>query len=241
MLTASGIDFHPTDPSPYLVRIEDIAHALAHTCRYGGHTSSFYSVAQHSVLISRALPPDLRLWGLLHDAAEAYVGDIPRPLKGHLQGYDGIEGRVMQAIVLAFNLQPSTMPPEVKAIDDAIIADEAKALMPRAARDWPGAELALGIEIEPWAPGYARAVFLYEYTKLTTMIPGKPGVGLTAAQAKALGPLRGGNSLVEALWKVRADMLSRLLDLGLVERHDKTLCRITDKGRAALADYANQN
>lgn len=167
LMTASGLDFYPMAPSPLDVDIEDIAHALANTCRYGGHARSFYSVAQHSVLVSRALPPNLRRWGLLHDAAEAYVGDIPRPLKRHLQGYAEIEATVMGCIAIALNLRPLVMPDEVKQVDNAIIADEAKALMPERSRTWPGAEDALGIEIDPWSPGKARAAFLMEYRHLS--------------------------------------------------------------------------
>jgi hypothetical protein len=166
LMTASGLDFYPMAPDPAAVRIEDIAHALSNICRYGGHVSKFYSVAQHSVLVSRALPPHLRLWGLLHDSAEAYVGDIPRPLKRHLVGYEAIEAGVMAAIVTALGLSPAEMPREVKTVDNAIIADEARALMPSRAKDWPGAHGSLEIDIIAWSPEYARAAFMVQYHML---------------------------------------------------------------------------
>jgi hypothetical protein len=163
LMTASGLDFYPMAPDPAAVRIEDIAHALSNICRYGGHVREFYSVAQHSVLVSRALPPHLRLWGLLHDSAEAYVGDIPRPLKRHLVGYEAIEAGVMAAIVTALGLSPAEMPGQVKRIDNAIIADEAFALMPPRARDWPAPYGELGIAVEAWSPRRARGEFMAEY------------------------------------------------------------------------------
>src|ERR1039457_118422 len=79
--TFSGLRFWPLDPNPEKILIDDIAHALAHQCRFGGHASRFYSVAEHSVHVSRLCPPEDALWGLLHDASEAYLVDLPRPLK----------------------------------------------------------------------------------------------------------------------------------------------------------------
>jgi hypothetical protein len=166
LMTASGLDFYPLAPDPAAVRIEDIAHALSNICRYGGHVREFYSVAQHSVLLSRAAPLHLGRWALLHDAAEAYVGDIPRPLKRHLVGYEAIEAGVMAAIVTALGLSPAEMPPEVKAMDNAIIADEARALMPERAKDWPAADGELGIDIVAWSPQVARKAFMAQYNWL---------------------------------------------------------------------------
>jgi len=77
--TYTGKRFWPLDPRPEDVDILDIAHSLSLLCRFTGHTSSFYSVSQHSILVAQEVPKRLRLWALFHDAAEAYIGDIARP------------------------------------------------------------------------------------------------------------------------------------------------------------------
>ena len=89
--TFSGGCFWPLDPRSSEVDIHDIAQSLAMTPRYRGHTVRFYSVAEHSVLVSRAVPPEYALWGLLHDAAEAYTADIPSPLKRSIAEWPTIE------------------------------------------------------------------------------------------------------------------------------------------------------
>src|SRR4051812_31750950 len=79
--TYSGTEFWPLSPKAADVKLIDIAHALSNKCRFAGHCREFYSVAQHSVLVSRQLPDEFKLWGLLHDAGEAYFADIPNPIK----------------------------------------------------------------------------------------------------------------------------------------------------------------
>lgn len=74
------------DPTPDMISLVDIAHALSHVCRFGGHTREFYSVAQHSCLVSYLAPAEWRLAALMHDATEAYLGDVIRPLKNILNG-----------------------------------------------------------------------------------------------------------------------------------------------------------
>lgn len=103
-ITASGRRFFVLEPDPAEVCIEDIAHALSHVCRFGGHCRTFYSVAQHSVHVSRLVPSHLARWGLMHDATEAYVGDVIRPLKRQLRVYAEIESRVEEAIIRALGL-----------------------------------------------------------------------------------------------------------------------------------------
>lgn len=111
--TFTGRQFWPLSPHPEDFDIEDIAHALAMKCRFNGHCISFYSVAQHSVLVAmeckRKWPdrPELPLWGLLHDLAEAYLPDIPRPLKRTIPGIlKESEALIMQAACLRFGLSP---------------------------------------------------------------------------------------------------------------------------------------
>src|SRR4051812_6540197 len=81
MQTISGKAFFPLDPRPADVDIQDIAHALAFQCRFGGHVKEFYSVAEHSVRVSLICAHEDAKWGLLHDATEAYLSDIVRPVK----------------------------------------------------------------------------------------------------------------------------------------------------------------
>lgn len=101
----SGIAFWPMDPRADEVRLEDIAHSLSLLCRFGGHCSRFYSVAEHSVHVARLCSPEVALWGLLHDASEAYVVDLPRPIKRQLPEYAEIEGLVQFAIAEHFGLR----------------------------------------------------------------------------------------------------------------------------------------
>jgi len=134
--TYSGIHFYPLDPRPEDVKLTDIAHALANICRFNGHTKRFYSVAEHSLnvawlLENRGCKPKTVLYGLIHDAAEAYVCDVPRPLKRSLKGYKDIERNVMMAIYQAFGIMEPA--PYQKCMidlaDNYILALEARDLM----------------------------------------------------------------------------------------------------------------
>lgn len=130
MTTYTGRMVDPLRMTPADVAIEDIAHALALTCRYGGHSWGHLSVARHSILVADLLPPDLELAGLLHDAAEAYLGDIPRPLKHGgrtFAAYRRAEARLERVIAIAFDL-PHPMPPEVRAADREANAAEVEPL-----------------------------------------------------------------------------------------------------------------
>lgn len=103
MQTYSGALFDFSDIQNASVDISDIAHALSMTCRFNGHVSNFYSVAEHSYIIAKTLlhigaPPLTALFGLLHDASEAYLNDIVRPAKSLIQGYKEIENTVQDRI-----------------------------------------------------------------------------------------------------------------------------------------------
>jgi len=99
--TYSGVAFWPLDPRVEEIRIEDIAHSLSLQCRYAGHTRDFYSVAQHSVIVSEICDPEDAIWGLLHDGGEAYLIDLPRPIKHlpDLSAYRAAE-RALQAVIM---------------------------------------------------------------------------------------------------------------------------------------------
>lgn len=135
MITFTGRRFYPGDPRANDVCIEDVAHALSRICRFGGHSREHYSVAQHSVYVADAVAAfgGSRLetfHGLLHDAAEAYVGDVVWPLKRHdlMAGYAAIEGGVETAIAVHFGL-PLVMPPIVKRCDLVLLATEKRDVM----------------------------------------------------------------------------------------------------------------
>jgi len=160
--TFTGKKFHPLDPDPSMIDIEDIAHALSNLCRYGGHVRRFYSVAQHSCLVGGAVPERFRAWGLLHDATEAYLVDMPRPIKNEMPQYKLAETRLSHAICLRFGLDP-VEPKAVKDVDTRILRNEAEALLPGGiASGWwhdiePLPHLHIG---EPWRPSVAKREFL---------------------------------------------------------------------------------
>lgn len=168
MQTFTGRQFWPLDPRPDEVDILDIAHALANQCRYAGHCRRFYSVAEHCVLLSRAVAPEHRLWALLHDAAEAYLVDLPRPVKRHVVGYHIAEAAVMAAICLRFGLKPE-MPDAVHDADYRILRDELDQNMSAPPARWPVQdETPLGVTLRFWTPDLAEFWFLREFDALTT-------------------------------------------------------------------------
>ncbi|HEY8593285.1 MAG TPA: hypothetical protein VIL42_10550 [Sphingomicrobium sp.] len=162
----SGGQFWPLDPRAEEVRIEDIAHALSNICRYGGHCERFYSVAEHSVLVSYAVPPEHALIALLHDATEAYVGDVVRPLKRLLSGYAAIERRVWEAIASRFGMAVE-LPDCVKVADNAVLLAEQQQIMKPAPADWCIEGEPADCEIDCLAPSDAEAAFLFRFWQLT--------------------------------------------------------------------------
>lgn len=131
--TYTGIHFYPLDPREEEISIIDIAHALSLICRFNGHCKHFYSVAQHSVNVYKYLrercPTDfnLQLAGLLHDASEAYISDVSRPVKSSLKGYLEIESNLMKVIFEAFDVPLGV---HFEDADDLVLQAEAMRLMP---------------------------------------------------------------------------------------------------------------
>lgn len=124
--TFTGKKFHYLKPTPDEVDIRDIAHALSLKVRFSGHCLRFYSVGEHSLRVAEILPEELQLGGLLHDAAEAYIPDIPRPIKVHF-GLGKAEEVIFKVISEKFGLVKS---PLIKVADNILLATEARDLMP---------------------------------------------------------------------------------------------------------------
>jgi hypothetical protein len=167
----SGGTFRPFAPRVADIHITDIAHALANKCRWSGHTREFYSVAQHAVLVSRyTVAPAHRLWGLLHDAGEAYLPDVPSPIKAHLPLLVDAEELILAAVAVRFEL-PAEIPDMVHHADKLLLTTEARDLMaieslshPRYAQ-YPGP--IRGERLSGWSPDVAESLFLKEFDKLT--------------------------------------------------------------------------
>ena len=169
-VTAHGRRVFVQDPDPKQIFLDDIAHALANLCRFGGHTKTFYSVAQHSILVSELVSPKHALAGLLHDAAEAYLGDVIRPLKRQLGPYREIEARWEFAIALRFHV-PRLMPRAVKVADITALVTERRDLCPTAftQRPWVEDEAAVQpahVRIVPMSPREAETTFLTKYEEI---------------------------------------------------------------------------
>jgi 5'-deoxynucleotidase YfbR-like HD superfamily hydrolase len=118
------------------IRIEDIAHALSQIIRFTGHANRPYTVAQHSMLVADLCPEEHRMWGLMHDAAEAYVGDVATPLKSLLPDYQQIEERIQKIVAGRFGLC-WPIPDSVKQADrEALMIEKADLFNKRL--PWPG-------------------------------------------------------------------------------------------------------
>lgn len=165
----SGKLFDIANPEHSDFTIVDIAHALANMCRFTGQCNKFYSVAQHSVYVSRLCSPENRLYGLLHDAPEAFIGDVSTPLKRMLPDYKRVESNVHKAVLERFGLSEQ-MPEEVKIADLRMLATERLALLntPVDEEKWKflkDVELAPFPDL-PMSPTEANLFFLEEYLKL---------------------------------------------------------------------------
>lgn len=171
MQTFTGLAFYPMDPRLEDINIEDISHALSMLCRYGGHTDRFYSVAEHCVHMSRAIEPEHALWALLHDATEAYMGDLIRPLKRAMPNYVVWEDNLMDHICAKFGLEPG-MPDAVKKLDTHILVNERAELMRPAPQAWVAIEDMQPhphIEIVGWEPEVAKYEYLKRFEELASV------------------------------------------------------------------------
>lgn len=155
LLTWSGKRLDILDPQPESIHLLDIAHGLANECRFAGQCRAYYSVAQHSVTASHLVRRGLALEALLHDAAEAYIKDIPTPLKALLPDYQRIEERLDRVIRQRFGL-PEKHAPEIEEVDLQLLATERRDLMPNDG-EWPWLEGVKPLEQRIFAHSAERA------------------------------------------------------------------------------------
>jgi hypothetical protein len=167
-LSVKGRQLYPQAMRQEDVDPEEIAHALSNICRFNGHCRAFYSVAQHSALVASVLPPELAFVGLMHDATEAYCGDMIRPIKRAMPAYGEMEDQIWTVIAARFGL-PEVLPPEVKEADTRMLQTERRDLL--APHTWAWMEdqvadntaLPYDFTIRPEGPAQARYAWLAYY------------------------------------------------------------------------------
>ncbi len=179
---ASGRRFRPFAPRVEDIHIEDIALSLSNLCRFSGHCHKFYSVAEHSVHCSEVVPEEFAFAALMHDATEAYVGDVITPIKKYLRDFESLEEEVWRTICDKFELE-FELPSSVRWADLAVLKAEARDLLapfgepkfeqinvepPEGLHIW-NSELG----IEPWTPEVARYRFLRRFYELTLPFDGQ--------------------------------------------------------------------
>lgn len=174
--TMTGRKFRPFEPAIEAIDIRDVARGLATTCRYRGQIArrDFYSVAEHSVLVSHLVPFEFAREGLMHDAAEAYIGDIPRPIKRQpqLAGFVACEDEIHKVIAQKYGLRVDpTAHAAVKEFDDRILVDEIRALMmdPQLYYEestWLQGLEATGVRIIGLSPSQAEEYFMERFRAL---------------------------------------------------------------------------
>jgi 5'-deoxynucleotidase YfbR-like HD superfamily hydrolase len=168
--TYLGKRFYVCDPRPEDMDIEVIAHALSQQVRFSGHTRGAYSVAQHCVMVSDLSAREDALWGLLHDASEAYLVDIPSPLKRlpEFSGYLALEAKIMAAICDRYGL-PREMPASVRHADLVALVTEARDLMSPLQEGFYGGLTPpepMSERVEPLDPYRAKRLFLHRFRDL---------------------------------------------------------------------------
>lgn len=167
--TATGGQFWPANPRIEDVNLIDIAASLSNQCRFTGHCLRFYSVAEHSVLVARWVwketkDPVTALQAIIHDASEAYLTDIARPLKPLLPEYTVIEAKVQAVILDAFGIS-HMMPPIIKEADNRILFSEKEQNMAAEPQPWQVTAEPLPVKLKFWSPGKAKRIFIREFNQ----------------------------------------------------------------------------
>lgn len=133
--TYSGKKFEFLNPAPDTIAIIDIAHSLSMICRFNGNTTSHYSVAEHSLWVESKVSEPFKKQALMHDASEAYIADLVRPIKKVLPGYNELEEVIMRAIASKYGFE-WPMSPEVKEADDRMLMTEKRDLILKTDFEW---------------------------------------------------------------------------------------------------------
>lgn len=167
ILTNSGQRFDLLEPRASMVHPQDIAHSLAMQCRFNGHCGTFYSVAQHSLIVASLVPTEHKLQALLHDATEAYIGDIVRPLKQAVPELRQMEHHIWGAICARFDIDP-VLPACIHDADMIALATERRDLMPEHQDEWAclAGTQPMGQFIKAWAFEEARLRYWQDLMQL---------------------------------------------------------------------------
>lgn len=171
--TFAGLRLYPDDPRPEQISLVDLANGLGKEGRFGNQCDEFYSVAQHSILLAEYLPKEYRLWAMLHDASEAYTGDMLSPVKPTVAGWKAFEDSLSRCIFGVFGLVWENVPTAVKEADARIAIDEALVVF-----DTPPTWVKehrthqLGVAVHPWSKTVSKFVWLrYMYALLGKAVP----------------------------------------------------------------------
>ena len=166
--TYTGKQVTPFRPMADTIDLIDIAHSLSLTCRFTGHCKEFYSVAEHSVRLSQLVPEPLKPAALMHDASEAYMSDLSRPIKVQMPDYIEYEDTLLRLIFAKFNILQHFLH-EIKMWDNRMLATEAPQLLTHPhLHDWEALPppFELEIPISPWTPSLAESLFTIEAAEL---------------------------------------------------------------------------
>ena len=168
--TYTGRKFYSLEPSAADVSVIDIAHALSNQCRYSGHTDSFYSTAQHCCILASYVENIMHgsaldcLQILIHDAAEAYLVDLARPIKQHMPEFRKWDKKIQYVVRDWLGLTDIAIPAWQDDLDTRIIVDERAQIMADSDNDWGmGGVSPLGVKVEPWSAKMAEQQFLFRF------------------------------------------------------------------------------